>query len=250
MKQLETQFTESETNNTLTLVKRGVNTLVYKRATHEDAFVQFEVFAIKSKDGSEVYPPKSAFGKWAWCPITQKKADSYFNRIETGEVAIPDCDPITGEITKLVNDVSLEELLSEPDVDPVIIVDDLTTPIVNEPVIVDTGTPEVLNTIVVDTDIINPTPVVDVADPTVVPTTDGGMVVAVAKVSKKKNQSTQIQMVIPTGEFTQATFAIANGLPVRGIVWSRLDGLVQGGKLSKSLKQVGRGRPTAFYIGI
>jgi hypothetical protein len=54
---------------------------------------------------------------------------------------------------------------------------------------------------------------------------------------------------IPTGEFTQAQFATANLLPVRGVVYNVIQTLVNKGliKVSQRVK-MGAGRPTVLYV--
>lgn len=228
MKQLETQFTLD--NNNFTQVKRSAKAALYKRETLEGAFISFEVFSIKSKDGVEVYPNQTAAGKWCWCPIKAERAEKYFNNIDSGDIVVPDVDPITGEYVRSEEDnKSLEQVLAEADPAPLIVTNiDPTAP-------AEIPTPEVVMT--------------DSPTPEVTATADGGAVVEVAKVKKNRN-TTNVQMVIPSGEFTQAEFAKANGLPERGVVWGKLDALVQAGKLKKDFKQVGKGRPAAVYVGV
>lgn len=241
MNKLETNFTLD--NNNFTQLKRTDTAALYKRETPEGTLVSYEVFAVKTKDGSEVYPNSNAFGgnfKWAWAPISQDRANVLFDRLANNEVVVPDVDPITGEMNRPENDPSLEEVLASEDPTPV-------QEIVNEPPVGWTEIPAGL-----ETPVVSETPAV-LEDPTVVETPsvdvtpDGGAVVTVAKVKKEKVIPT---MNIPSGEFTQAEFARANGLPERGVVWSRLDSLVQAGKLSKVLKQIGKGRPKAFFTEI
>jgi uncharacterized membrane protein len=84
------------------------------------------------------------------------------------------------------------------------------------------------------------TPTVEVEATEVV----GDVVVPVVEV-KKKNDTT---WVIPQGEFTQADFAKANGLPERGTVYNILQSVINKGivKLADRRK-IGGGRPTSFY---
>lgn len=237
MKQLETQFTNED--NQFTQIKRSNKAALYKRETMEGNFVSYEVFAVKSKNGQEVYPQKHAFGKWAWCPISIDKAEIYFNRIDSEETVIPNVDPETSEV---IRDASVEvELDDMPDVN---VEGEIVKPIAI-PVDVSMETVETVEDPTVPADEGGGTPTDDqVVDVEVQPTTDGGAVVTVAKVKKEK---AELVFVIPAGEFTQAQFAVANGLPERGVVWSRLDNLVKAGKLNKTLVKMGKGRPTQVF---
>lgn len=241
MKTLETQFVNDD--NTFTQIKRTDKAALYKRETLEGNFVSYEVFQIKTKDGQEIYPTQESFSKWAWCPILEDRANTVYDRINNGDMVIPDYDPITNTVAPLENDPSLEELMAEDETPTVVSVVE-STPIVetnDDPTAPEAGVvePEVVEIELEET-----------VEPTVVNSTvDGGAVVTVAKVKKVKVPKTDKTQtaVIPTGEFTQAQFAVANGMPLRGAVWGRLDNLVQSGKLVKVLKQVAKGRPTAFY---
>jgi len=243
-----------------TLVKRNDKAAIYKRETGDGQFVSFEVFAIMTKDGSEIYPNQKAVqNRWCVCPMTEDKANTWFDRFTNGEVTIPNVDPVTGESIEKVDNRSLDEL---PDVNVSL---DIPTPVV----VISTDTPTdavELPTVMIEVD---PTDIVSVLadsvpavelptgeeDPTapdvevptvevpeVTPTADGGALVTVAKVANNV-----LTMVIPAGEFTQAEFATANGLPERGVVWSKLDALVKLGKLSKRFGTTGKGRPKAFF---
>lgn len=257
MKQLENILT-IDAGHTATLVKRNDKAAIYKRETAEGQFVSFEVFAIMIKDGSEIYPNQKAVqNRWCVCPMTEAKANTWFDRFSNGEVTIPNVDPVTGESIEKVDNRSLDEL---PDVNVSI---DISTPVV----VVNTVEPaDVVE--IPEVEVILPhgeivsapadsVPVVEVPtveDPTapddvpvveipeVTPTVDGGVTVTVAKVNKGV-----VTMVIPTGEFTQAEFAVANGLPERGVVWSKLDTLVKAGTITKRFGSNGKGRPKAFF---
>jgi hypothetical protein len=197
---------------------------MYKRETSEGAFVSYEVFAIKVKNDKEIYPEKHALSKWSWCPVQESRAEIYYNRINDGDVVIPDVDPETSQPVN-VDEVPLAEVaetVSEPISEPVEISLVETVAHQEDPMVTETPTAEV----------------------EVGGTPDGGAVVTVAKIRKKR---VEMVMNIPKGCFTQADFARANDLPERGIVWSKLDKLVTDGKLSKSMKQIGKGRPTAIY---
>jgi hypothetical protein len=237
MKQLETKFTQD--NNNFTQVKRSDKAAVYRRETLEGAHVSFEVFAIRTKDEQEVYPNQKAMSRWAWCPVLEKDADKWYNRFNKGEIPIPQIDPITGENIPLTNDISLDELMAQTDVPVSVLVE---TPATQED-------PTIPNEAPVDVVVSGGgTPVESV--PAVLPTPDGGAVVTVAKVKKAKAvKAVKVASVltIPTGEFTQAQFATANGMPERGSVWGKINGLVEAGKLNKVMRQVGKGRPTAFF---
>lgn len=257
--QLNPNFTEN--NHTFTQLRRTDLAAIYKRETLEGRLVSYEVFAIKSKDGQEIYPNQSAMSKWAWCPTNIDRANKYFDRINDGEIAIPNVDPITGETIRTdADNRSLEDVLAEGDPDAV------STEIVAEENIVEdvTAPTEIVQTL---TDSPADDVVVDVPTADVTPTPDGGAVVTVATVKKVKvaktpktpkikvakavkAPKTTVAMVIPSGSFTQAIFAQHNNLPERGVVWGKLDGLVKDGKLTKVFQQMGKGRPCAIYQGV
>lgn len=256
-----------EGGHVATLVKRNDKAAIYRRETGDGQFVSFEVFALLTKDGSEIYPNQKAVqNRWCVCPMTETKANTWFDRFTNGDVAIPSVDPVTGEPLEAADNRSIDEL---PDVNVSL---DIPTPVV----VISTATPAdavEIPTVVVEVD---PTDIVSVPadsvpavdrieatvelptveeDPTVpdvevptvevpevTPTVDGGALVTVAKVVNNV-----LTMVIPAGEFTQAEFATANGLPERGVVWSKLDALVKLGKLSKRFGTTGKGRPKAFF---
>lgn len=259
MKQLE-NILNIDGGHTATLVKRNDKAAIYRRETGDGQFVSFEVFAIMTKDGSEIYPNQKAVqNRWCMCPMTEAKANTWFDRFTNGDVTIPNVDPVTGESIEKVDNRSLDEL---PDVNVSI---DTPTSVV----VISTVTPtDVLE--IPEVEVILPhgevvsapadsVPAVELPtveeDPTapdvevptvevpeVTPTVDGGALVTVAKVANNV-----LTMVIPAGEFTQAEFATANGLPERGVVWSKLDALVKSGKLSKRFGTTGKGRPKAFF---
>jgi hypothetical protein len=75
--------------------------------------------------------------------------------------------------------------------------------------------------------------------------------VPVVNVQKTSAGTTKVEnMIIPDGEFTQAKFAVVNGLPERGVVWSRLDVLVKTNKLRKGFSTQSAGRPIAVFTKI
>jgi hypothetical protein len=262
MKQLENIVT-IEGGHTATLVKRNDKAAIYKRETAEGQFVSFEVFALRSKNGMEIYPNQTAVkNRWCMCPTSETKANTWFDRFTNGDIVIPNVDPVTGEPLEAADNRSLDEL---PDVNVSVDAPSIPSPVVSEPVaIVEDTLPKVDVEVTVDSvpSDVTPTdiaPTVEVPTveedpsapavavptvevPEVTPTADGGVAVTVAKV--KKNVVT---FNIPTGEFTQADFANANGLPERGVVWSKLDGLVKEGKLTKRFGTTGKGRPKAFF---
>jgi hypothetical protein len=216
MKQLETNFTLD--NHHFTQIKRNDKAAMYRRETTDGHFVSFEVFMLMTKDGAEIYPnQKAVVNKWCFCPVAESRANIWFDRITNGDIPVPSVDPVTGEHIE-------SEISTLPD----------------EPVSVETPVAEVLpevSTVETPVDPLHTEKVVA----EVVTTPDKGAAVVVAKVKNDK------VYVIPTGEFTQAGFANANGLPERGIVWSILDKLVKSGKLSKELRKMGRGRPSQVF---
>jgi hypothetical protein len=69
------------------------------------------------------------------------------------------------------------------------------------------------------------------------------------KVRTRKSVNDNVVYVIPAGEFTQAGFAEANGMELRGRVYGVLQAQVTKGLVkSLGLKKVGKGRPTAFFV--
>lgn len=256
MKKLETNFTLD--NHNFTQVKRSDKAAIYRRETAEGQLVSFEVFAVRSKDGAEVYPNQKAVqNRWCMCPTNETKANTWFDRFNNGEVVIPNVDPVTGEPLDVADNRSIDELpdvnvpidLSVPAPAPAPLAVEIPTvelPAVDPTDIVSVpaeSVPAVVVATVDDPTVPDSIPTVEV--PEVTPTPDGGAVVTVAKVKKDV-----VTMVIPAGEFTQADFANANGLPERGVVWSKLDVLVKGGKLSKRFGSNGKGRPKAFFTEI
>lgn len=214
MKQLETSY-KTETHS-LTQVKRNDKAVIYKRESLNGQFSSFDVFAIRSKNDEEIYPNDTAEGIWLFQPTSETRANIWFDRFTNGDIVIPDTDPVTGEAMSS-DERSLDEL---PDVT------------------VSTNTIEPENPLNFDT--VSSEPFVQSVDVT----PSENVVVTVAKVKKNVVMT---NLVIPSGEFTQADFARANSLPERGVVWSRLDNLVKDGKLNKMLKVVGKGRPKQFF---
>jgi hypothetical protein len=244
MKQLENILT-IDGGHVATLVKRNDKAAIYRRETADGDFVSFEVFALLAKDGMEIYPNQKAVqNRWCMCPMTEAKANTWFDRFSNGDVQIPNVDPVTGESLEKVDNRSLDEL---PDVNvsvdvpaPVVVI--IATPVdaLELPTVEESPVPAVELPAVEDPTAPDDVPVVEI--PEVTPTVDGGVAVTVAKVNKGV-----VTMVIPTGEFTQAEFAIANGLPERGVVWSKLDALVKAGTIVKRFGSNGKGRPKAFF---
>ena len=61
-------------------------------------------------------------------------------------------------------------------------------------------------------------------------------------------KSNEKNYVIPDGEFSQAGFAMANGFPVRGVVYNVLHTLLLKGFVKESRRtKMGAGRPTTFF---
>lgn len=245
MKQLENILT-IDGGHIVTLVKRNDKAAIYRRETADGDFVSFEVFALLAKDGMEIYPNQKAVqNRWCMCPMTEAKANTWFDRFSNGDVQIPNVDPVTGESLEKVDNRSLDEL---PDVNvsvdvpaPVVVITTATPADALElPTVEESPVPAVELPAVEDPTAPDDVPVVEI--PEVTPTVDGGVAVTVAKVNKGV-----VTMVIPTGEFTQAEFAIANGLPERGVVWSKLDALVKAGTIVKRFGSNGKGRPKAFF---
>jgi hypothetical protein len=228
-----------------TLVERNDKAALYRRSSPEGTFLSFDVFAVKSSGGVEVYPTvEASHSGWAWSPSSEERARTWFDRITNGDVVIPDVDPITGEPVG-ADTRSLDEL---PDIveatigEPGPVVD---VPIVVENTAEDVEVPEVeIPTVEV--------PEVDPTEPTVeVPTVEVPTVTSEGGTTPVKGRGRKpadlSKLVIPEGEFDQATFARANGLPERGVVWSRLDSLVSAGTISKRFASEGKGRPKAYF---
>jgi hypothetical protein len=69
--------------------------------------------------------------------------------------------------------------------------------------------------------------------------------------AKRTPRDTNVVYVVPAGDFTQADFAKANGLPERGKVYGVLQAQVTNGLVKPiGLKKVGKGRPTAFFVKV
>lgn len=220
MKTLETNFTSD--NHNFTQVDRNDKAAIYKKETLEGTFVSYDVFFIKSKGDTEVYPNHTATVQgWCFSPVSKDRAMTWFERMSAGDVPCPDVDPETGEQNRSgddITEVSLEE--TTPTVEPILETVDVSDPT--------SPTVEI--------------PTVNVEIPTVDISDEGTALVTVAKV--KKND---VVFTIPVGEFNQAEFAIANNLPVRGVVWSVLDKLVKSGKLNKSFRKTGKGRAAQVF---
>lgn len=219
MKQLETTFTLND--NTFTQVKRNDKAAMYRRETLDGQFVSFEVFAVRSKDETEVYPTEAAVNKWLYAPISEDRANIWFDRFTNDEVSgFQGLDPVTAEPEAIVDDPSLEDVMESA-----ISTDTVETPAVATDAVevVDPTAPE-------ETPVVNVTP-------------DGGATVTVAKVVKNK-----VTYIIPPGEFTANEFADANGLRRRKGIWGRIQNEIEAGRVVfvKQTK-VGKGRPTSFY---
>lgn len=257
MKTLENILT-IEGGHTATLVKRNDKAAIYKRETAEGQFVSFEVFAIMSKDGMEVYPNQAAVrNRWCVCPMTETKAETWFDRFTNGDVTIPNVDPVTGDPVEATDNRSLDEL---PDV--VVAVDEpapttvavevpvVTEPVVDEPAPVAESTDSVP---VVDVPVVeDPTapddvPVVEV--PEVTPTVDGGVAVTVATVKAKK---VYLALNLPAGEWTRTDFANLNGLkPCNSESYGALMREVKAGRVVELRKESsGRGKPRSIYSAV
>jgi hypothetical protein len=232
-----------------TLIERNDKTAIYRRTTPEGTLLSFDVFAIKASNGVEVYPTiEAAQAGWAWSPASEERARTWFDRITNGDVVVPDVDPITGEPIGADNR-SLDEL---PDIVEATLTE--TVPVVDVPPVVE-NTVEDVDVPTVEVPEVE-VPEVDPTAPTVEPTdevptvevpsapSEGGTTPAKSRGRKPADLS---KLVIPEGEFDQATFARANGLPERGVVWSRLDSLVSAGTISKRFASEGKGRPKAYF---
>lgn len=237
---------------TLTQIKRTDRVAMYKREDESGNFTNYEIFATLHKNGQEFYPTPAAFGKWAWAPVSEERANTYYDRVENGDVVIPNVDPETSELIPLDNDPSLEELMAQEDVvsTPIPLEDaaELADGMIEEgalPSVVDEPTVEVS----LVEEVVEAPKVEEVAAEEIVGggTTPIESVVVETKVAKVRKPRVEKEYQYPTGEFTQAQFAVANGMPERGAVWGVLDKLVNSGKITKVLKQVGKGRPTQFF---
>lgn len=248
MNVLPPEFTKD--NFKFVQVKRNGKAAMYARQNPDGSTVNFEVFALKSKNNNEIYPGQHAFGVWAWAPLTQGRADIYFDRITSEETVIPDVDPETGEVNSGPN-VALDDM---PDVN-----EDPTLPHPVPPLLPLTSNvsistepesvPDGWDRIEAGTD---QTPV-EVADPVTPPTVqatpDGGAVVEVVKVRKGRVAAA---ITFPVGEFTKVQFAEHNGMQ-EGNAYVRLMKEIEAGKvkLVRSEKlTAGRGRPTAIYATV
>lgn len=229
MKQLETQFTQND--NVFTQLKRNDKAALYKRTNLEGGFVSYEVFAIKTKNGAEIYPNKIAvLKKWCYCPVAEDRANLWFDRFTNDEVTPAHVDPETGEPLEAADNRSLDEL---PDV---IVSTDVVTPTPTVVVVNDDPTAPDVEVPAVEI------PVVDV-------TPDGGAVVTVAKVVKNK--------VLPTYKFPNTAewlrddFAELNGMdhhPAHSDSYGPLAALIKAGKVKELRKdKIGKGRPRSIY---
>jgi hypothetical protein len=250
MKQLEITFVKD--NNIFTQLQRNDKAAMYKRETADHQFVSFEVFAILSKNGVEIYPEKHAMSKWAWCPLKQERADRMFNDLTAGDIVIPAVDPETSEMIPLEFDPSYDEVMAQDEAvtTEAVAVEAVAEPIVEAPVTISIPVEEILEDPTapvsveikqVAQEVVQPEVKPEVQAPVVQPTQDGGAVVVVATVKDNKVKVNPT-FNFPTGEFTQADFANANGLPERGAVWGILDKLVRNGILHKDIRKVGTGK--------
>lgn len=250
MKKLENILT-IEGGHTATLVKRNDKAAIYKRETAEGQFVSFEVFAIMTKDGMEVYPNQKAVqNRWCMCPMTEAKATTWFDRFTNGDVAIPNVDPVTGETIEKVDNRNLDEL---PDVNVSV---DVPAPLGSNdnPVILPpvdptdiVSVPSVEVPIVEDPMATVEVPTVEV--PEVTPTVDGGVVVTVATVKAKKVFPA---LLLPVGEWTRTDFANLNGLkPANSESYGALMREVKAGRVKELRKESsGRGKPKSIYTAV
>lgn len=244
MKQLDSKIT-LDNHDVSTLVKRTAKAALYKRETPEGAPVSYEVFAIRSKNGAEIYPARTAYGQgqltWAWCPISLEKAEKIFNLVDKsgspdGYVPLwENIDPETGERIEVSEpeDVVTQET-PIPTTEMVETVNEVPEVVVSEP------TPEV--------------PEVDIITPTVESTADGGAVVVVAKTKKTQVKT---KKVLPTykfpalSEWLRDDFAEINGMdhhPAHSDSYGPLMQLIKAGKVVEVKKaKVGKGRPRSFY---
>lgn len=70
-------------------------------------------------------------------------------------------------------------------------------------------------------------------------------------VSPVVSPKSHLSVTVPTGEFTQAQFAVVNGMPERGSVYNVIKNLLNNGTLKESRRvQYGKGRPTCLYVGV
>jgi hypothetical protein len=225
MKQLDTKLT-LENNDISTQIKRSNKAAIYKRETPEGQFVSYEVFAIKTKNGAEVYPKKIAFGRgtmtWAWCPIDLKRAEVYYNRLENEEIRLAQVDPETGEI-----------------------IPDVETPSVTD---VEVSLELPANEVITQTDTAPKDDIIQPPQPTVQTTPDGGAVVSVAKVTPKKITT---HFKFPKGEWLRDDFAKMNGMahhPAHSDSYGPLMQLVKAGKVKEVRKEKrGPGKPRSIY---
>jgi len=253
MKQLENIVT-IEGGHTATLVKRNDKAAIYKRETAEGQFVSYEVFAILTKDGMEIYPNQAAVrNRWCVCPLNEAKANVWFDRYTNGEVTFANVDPVTGDPIEATDNRNLDEL---PDVN--VSVSD-TTPAETEPTVVTEPVVEVAvesSPAVEIPTVEDPTAPPEVEIPTVevpdvVPTADGGAVVTVAKVRQAKVYPT---MKLPVGEFLRDDFAELNGMdhhPAHSDSYGPLMREIKEGRVIELRKeQRGKGRPRSIYTAV
>ena len=238
MKSLETNFTKDSHN--FSQIKRNTKAALYKRETLEGAFVSYEVFGIMVKNGSEIYPNQTAVvQKWCYCPVSEDRANLWFDRFTNGDVILPHVDPETGESIEIADNRSLDEL---PDVDGTMTIEPVAE--VKIPLDIDPTNPNPEPEPVVEVPVDTVIPTVDV--PTVEITPDGGAVVTVAKVRQNKVYPT---MILPTGEFTRTQFAILNNLkPANSESYGALIREVKAGRVVEVRKDnSGKGKAKSIY---
>jgi len=258
MKQLLNTFVADD--NTFTQLERTDKAALYERKTLEGVLVSYEVFAVKTKNDTEVYPQKNAFGKWAWNASSDAKANVLFDRLNEGVVTVMEVDPETGEAIRAENEQTYEQLMAEPDVtatndvnETPFSLEDPTAPVVADEVKTEVQ-PTVESGVVATVTEVKP---VKAVKPTKVKAVKVKSVkpAKVAKVKTPKvvvpKTKVALSMNIPVGEFTQAQFAVANNMPLRGSVWGRLDALKTEGKIQLvEMRKLGKGRATAIYSAV
>ncbi len=231
---LEQKIMSNDQQFVLTQIKRTNKAAMYKREGLDGSFVCYEVFAIMTKNGNEVYPNPSSFNKWAWCPVSEERANQWYDRLNKGEIVIPQVDPETSEPISLEKDPSLDEIMSETD--PITEETQPVVPVTEQTPVIEQKTEPVVENVVEDPTI----------PPIVEKTMDNKPAVTVAKVSK-----TKVQMIIPSGEFTQAQFAQMNGLPERGVVFGKIQTEIRHNRIKMiEQRKINRGRPTNIYMAV
>jgi hypothetical protein len=264
MKQLELNFVRG--GNQYTQISRNGKAAIYRVETVEgNSFVTFEVFAIRSLDGEEVYPTQTATSKWLFSPTNESRANMWFNRLTNGEVSgFEGLHPVTGLPMDLVDERSIDDL---PDVNPPISMDFVQSPVVEpavsetvtvvEPTVVVTAEPVVEAdpdwTITDDTNVpvsmdvpVDPT----VPEPATTPVVSVVVAPTVPKVVKVKKP--YVGLNLPQGEWTRTDFAILNGLkPANSESYGALMREVKAGRVVEVRKdKSGKGKPKSIYTAV